>query len=70
MITGDNTLKIIQNKLCMKKIMVIFYVINRTQGSTKEDIGIEQQLYEIVRGKHFALSCLSRKFTEMIMLTN
>ena len=27
--------------------------------STKEDIGIEQQLYEIVRGKHFALNCLS-----------
>ena len=28
-------------------------------GMTKEDIGIEQQLNEIVRGKHFALSCLS-----------
>ena len=27
-------------------------------GSTKEDIGIEQ-LYEIVRGKNFALNCLS-----------
>ena len=26
---------------------------------TKEDIGIEQQLYEIVRGKNFALNCLS-----------
>ena len=26
---------------------------------TKEDIGIEQQLYEIVRGKKFALNCLS-----------
>ena len=28
-------------------------------GPTKEDIGIEQQLYEIVRGKNFALNCLS-----------
>ena len=28
-------------------------------GITKEDIGIEQQLYEIVRGKNFALNCLS-----------
>ena len=28
-------------------------------GYTKEDIGIEQQLYEIVRGKNFALNCLS-----------
>ena len=37
---------------------------------TKEDIGIEQQLYEIVRGKNFALNCLSTKFTEMIMITN
>ena len=36
----------------------------------KEDIGIEQQLYEIVRGKNFALNCLSCKFTEMIMITN
>ena len=27
-------------------------------GATKEDIGIEQQLYEIVRGKNFALNCL------------
>ena len=26
---------------------------------TKEDIGIEQQLYEIVKGKNFALNCLS-----------
>ena len=25
----------------------------------KEDIGIEQQLYEIVRGKNFALNCLN-----------
>ena len=40
------------------------------QGSTKEDIGIEQQLYEIVRGKNFVLNCLSWKFTEMIMITN
>ena len=37
---------------------------------TKEDIGIEQQLYEIVRGKNFALNCLSWKLTEMIMITN
>ena len=36
----------------------------------KEDIGIEQQLYEIVRGKNFALNCLSWKFAEMIMITN
>ena len=27
--------------------------------SAKEDIDIEQQLYEIVRGKNFALNCLS-----------
>ena len=40
------------------------------QGYCKEDIGIEQQLYEIVRGKNFALNCLSRKFTEMIMIIN
>ena len=26
---------------------------------TKEDIGIEQQQYEIGRGKNFALNCLS-----------
>ena len=36
----------------------------------KEDIGIEQQLHEIVRGKNFALICLSWKFPEMIMITN
>ena len=29
------------------------------EGSPKEDISIEQQLYEIVRGKKFALNCLS-----------
>ena len=28
-------------------------------GLPKEDIGIEQQLYEIVRGKIFAPNCLS-----------
>ena len=39
-------------------------------SATKEDIGIKQQLYEIVRGKNFALNCLSWKFTEMIMITN
>ena len=36
---------------------------------TKEDRGIEQQLYEILRGKNFALNCLSWKFTEMLMVT-
>ena len=36
----------------------------------KEDIGIEQELYEIVRGENFALNCSSRKFTEMIMIAN
>ena len=51
------------------------YLTERNQitvidGITKEDIGIEQQLYEIVRGKNFALNCLSWKFTEMIMITN
>ena len=35
-----------------------------------EDIGIEQQLYEIVRWKNFALNCLSWKFTVMIMIAN
>ena len=39
-------------------------------STTKEDIGIEQQLSEIVRGKNFAFYCLSWKFTEMIMITN
>ena len=39
-------------------------------GYTKEDIDIEQQLYENVRGDNFALNCLSWKFTEMIMITN
>ena len=39
-------------------------------GLTKEDIGIEQQLFEIVRGKNCALNCLSWKFTEMIVITN
>ena len=38
--------------------------------TTKEDIGIEQQLYEIVRGKNSALSCFSCKFTEIIMIAN
>ena len=39
-------------------------------GYNKEDIGIEQQLLEIVRDKNFALNCFSWKFTEMIMVTN
>ena len=38
-------------------------------GYTKKDIDIKQ-LYEIARGKNFALNCLSWKFTEMIMITN
>ena len=37
---------------------------------TKEDIGTEQQLYEIVNGKNFAFSCLSLKFSETIMIAN
>ena len=28
-------------------------------GHPKEDIGIEEQLNEIVKGKNFALNCLS-----------
>ena len=43
---------------------------NASVGLTKEDIGIEQQQNEIVRCKHFALNCLSWKFTEMITITN
>ena len=39
-------------------------------GLTKEDIDVEQQLYEILRGKNFALNCLIWKFTERIMITN
>ena len=41
------------------------YAANSSQSNpgsgwrTKEDIGIEQQLYEIVMGKNFALNCLS-----------
>ena len=31
----------------------------QTNDHTKEDIGIEQQLYKIIRGKNFALNCLS-----------
>ena len=42
----------------------------RGVSTTKEDIDIEQQLYEIVRGKNFALNCLSWKFTDLIMITN
>ena len=45
------------------------YIINKWRIITKEDRGIEQQLYETVRGKNFALNCLSWKFTEMIMIT-
>ena len=40
-------------------------VVNVTpipKGPPKEDIGIEQQLYEIVRGKNFALNCVSTLF--------
>ena len=34
-------------------------LLRRQCGLSKEDIDIEQQLYEIVRGKNFALNCLS-----------
>ena len=44
--------------------------LNKFHNDIKEDIGIEQQLYEIVRGKNFALNWLSWKLTEMIMITN
>ena len=37
----------------------LYKVFGCPKGVTKEDIGIEQQLYEIVRGKNFALNCLS-----------
>ena len=33
--------------------------INTKLVYTKEDIGRKQQLYEILRGKNFALDCLS-----------
>ena len=33
-------------------------------------IGIEEQLYEIVRGKNFELYSLSWNFTEMLMIAN
>ena len=36
-----------------------YKLIGYADDSTKEDIGIEQQLYEIVRVKNFALNCLS-----------
>ena len=38
-------------------------VLIKCHVHTKEDIGIEQQLYEIVRGKNFAFNCLSGKLT-------
>ena len=51
--------------------MILLVVqLNKLYNYHKEDIGIEQQLYEIVRGKNFALNCLSWKFTEMIIITN
>ena len=46
----------------------LIFDIGVPQGSIKE--GIEQELFEIVRGKNFALNYLSWKFTEMIMITN
>ena len=46
-----------------------FEIVYLSEVGIKEDIGIEQ-LYEIIRGKNFALTCLTRKFTEMIMITN
>ena len=33
--------------------------VSKLRGATKEDIDIEQKLYEIVRGKNFAVNCLS-----------
>ena len=45
-------------------------VLIKCHVDKKEDIGTEQQLYEIVRGKNFALNYLSWKLTEMIMITN
>ena len=55
----------------MNKIIWRFGVrSSNAQMQTKEDIDIEQQLYENVRGKNFALNCLSWKLTEMIMITN
>ena len=34
-------------------------LVFRVCGVSKEDIGIKQQLCKIVRGKNFALNCLS-----------
>ena len=61
--------------VCLDFIIHMQVIIIQTDNCkwytyTKEDIGIEQQLYEIVRSKNFALNCLSWKFTEMIMITN
>ena len=51
-------------------VVSIYKYTSSVYSTNKEDIDIEQQLYEIVRGKNFALNCLSSKFTEMIMITN
>ena len=39
-------------------------------SKTKEEVGIEQQLYKIVRWKIFALNFLSWTFAVMIMIAN
>ena len=64
--------------LWLRDHRLFYFVLVRAYGIyaeqlfsiTKEDIGIQQQLYEIVKGKNFAFNCLSWKFTEMIMITN
>ena len=57
---------IVSGMLFLYKEQVLTYLIDcysllsyNLQGYIKEEIGIEQQLYEIVRGKKFALNCLS-----------
>ena len=40
-------------------VVVVVGSCGGTDSGTKEDIDIEQQLYKIVRGKNFALNCLS-----------
>ena len=50
-------------EVIMRNILKALYIkstdLGDLGGVTKEDIGIEQQLYEILRGKNFALNCLS-----------
>ena len=47
-------------KLCIGKSANICN-ISIMHGDIKEDIDIEQQLYEILRGKNFAVNCLELK---------